>query len=319
MSASEQDDALSAEMRSLVHRGLVYRDDAEFVQGVLPFVREGIERGEAVSVVGPHADAVRQALGAQADAVDFAAGDDWFRVPAWTIASYARLAQRSAARGVGMRAVSEVPWATHTDEQAAEWMRYESLLNHALGGTSAQILCTFDEASAPTVLEGAHCTHPSMTGSYQPKPTWAYLGPDEYAVAHPSPSGAPVPPDAPSMRFGATEIPAVRRATLRWATGAGWDDDAAQELLIAVYEVASNAVEHGGGAGVIHFWSDGSRLCCEVRSSRPVPDVLAGYAPPSTSQERGRGLWLARQICDLVEIRNDGDGATVRLCAARHS
>ena len=44
---------------------------------------------------------------------------------------------------------------------------------------------------------------------------------------------------------------------------------------------------------------------------------LAGRLRPPPTQEGGRGLWLANQLCDLVQIRSRPGRTTVRLRAAR--
>jgi anti-sigma regulatory factor (Ser/Thr protein kinase) len=40
---------------------------------------------------------------------------------------------------------------------------------------------------------------------------------------------------------------------------------------------------------------------------------LAGHLPLPPGRAGGCGLWLARQFCDLVEVRSGVDGTTVRL------
>jgi anti-sigma regulatory factor (Ser/Thr protein kinase) len=303
----------SSDADDLVHHAMVYSSTDDFLAGTVPFVQRGVERGDAVVAVTGHAAELTDALGDDSGEVEVVDQAEWHRVPAWTIASYAKRAQRSALRGAKLRAVSEHTWEGRTADETADWFRYESLLNYALGGTGAEMLCAFDERTGEHVVQMAGSTHPMMRNAGVAKESAEYLDPASYAASYPPPVGPPPPADALTMRFGEAEIPAVRRAALRWAREAGLDPDRASELLIAVYEVASNAVEHGGGVGVGRFWTADRRLLCEVSSARPIDDPLAGYRPPSTTQERGRGLWLARQICERVDIRSGADGATVRL------
>ena len=42
-------------------------------------------------------------------------------------------------------------------------------------------------------------------------------------------------------------------------------------------------------------------------------DPLVGRVKPVPTQVGGRGLWLANQFCDLVQIRSGDDGTAVRL------
>ena len=40
-----------------------------------------------------------------------------------------------------------------------------------------------------------------------------------------------------------------------------------------------------------------------------------GYLPPGDGAAQGRGLWVARQLCDSLEIATDATGTHVRLFA----
>jgi hypothetical protein len=55
-------------------------------------------------------------------------------------------------------------------------------------------------------------------------------------------------------------------------------------------------------------------MMCEVSDTGAgLLDPLAGHLPPDPFAARGRGLWLARQFSDLVELHSDPAGTTVRL------
>ena len=44
-----------------------------------------------------------------------------------------------------------------------------------------------------------------------------------------------------------------------------------------------------------------------------LDDPLPGYIPPEPESPRGYGLWISRQLCDLVELRAEGGVLRVRL------
>lgn len=44
-----------------------------------------------------------------------------------------------------------------------------------------------------------------------------------------------------------------------------------------------------------------------------IEDALVGRARPKLDAPSGRGLWVANQLCDLVQLRSGADGTTVRL------
>ena len=54
------------------HEAMFYRGDADFLAGLLPFVREGLEQDEAVVIAEPRPrlDMLRDALGTDASAVE---------------------------------------------------------------------------------------------------------------------------------------------------------------------------------------------------------------------------------------------------------
>lgn len=86
-------------------------------------------------------------------------------------------------------------------------------------------------------------------------------------------------------------------------------------LSVAAAEVLTNAILYGGGEARLSIWAEGGRIICQVEDAgRGIEDPLVGYRPPG-GRTGGRGLWLARQMVDLLEILPSARGATVRLHA----
>ena len=83
--------------------------------------------------------------------------------------------------------------------------------------------------------------------------------------------------------------------------------------MLAVNEVATNSVRHGGGRGMLRIWQEPDALICEVRDGGRIDDPLAGRRRPGGAQIGGYGLWLANQVCDLVQVRSYADGSAVRV------
>jgi len=90
--------------------------------------------------------------------------------------------------------------------------------------------------------------------------------------------------------------------------------DRAADAALAVAELVANAREHGSPPVRVDAWVDG-RLVIEVHDAgggfeaRPV----WGAHPPAPLGTRGRGLWIVRQLADLVEVGRGPDGALVRM------
>jgi len=123
----------------------------------------------------------------------------------------------------------------------------------------------------------------------------------------------PAPITAASLAYGASGIDQVRRLVEEAATAAGLTSGRRDDLVVAVSEIASNSVRHGGGSGVLRIWSDERALVCQVEDAGYIRDPLAGRVRPAPTAEGGRGLWLANHLCDLVEIRSSERGTVVRM------
>ena len=72
-------------------------------------------------------------------------------------------------------------------------------------------------------------------------------------------------------------------------------------------------MRHGGGRGVLRTWTRPNALVCQVTDRGEVASPLVGRRTPGTYEEDNRGLWLANQLCDLVQLRAPASGSVVRL------
>jgi anti-sigma regulatory factor (Ser/Thr protein kinase) len=137
-----------------------------------------------------------------------------------------------------------------------------------------------------------------------------YYGLD--AIARPFDDELPDPPDdASELSFRRGSLVPLRRFVARLARDLGASRRA--DLVLAVHEVVSNSLRHGGGAGRLLVWRDRNALVCEVRDRGRIDDPLVGRERPAFGRAGGRGLWLANQLCDLVQVRSFPEGSVVRL------
>jgi anti-sigma regulatory factor (Ser/Thr protein kinase) len=109
------------------------------------------------------------------------------------------------------------------------------------------------------------------------------------------------------------EIPEVRVAVRDLAERNGFTERAG-DLALALDEVIANAQEHGTPPIRVDAWADG-RIVVKVSDSGRGFEPLHVWAshPPAPLGTRGRGLWIARQLTDLVEILCGPGGTTVRI------
>ena len=60
-------------------------------------------------------------------------------------------------------------------------------------------------------------------------------------------------------------------------------------------------------------WAEPGEVVCEVDDGGRITDPLAGRSHPHPLDERGRGLWLINELCDLSQLRSGPQGTTVRV------
>jgi anti-sigma regulatory factor (Ser/Thr protein kinase) len=121
-----------------------------------------------------------------------------------------------------------------------------------------------------------------------------------------------VPQPAPHLiRFSAGDLRRVRLETARWAATTGLPSERADDFVIAVSEIATNAVRYGSPEAQLELRGGAANtVLAEVRDTGRW-EVGVG---PKEAEGRGRmGLALARRACDGVDIRTGLTGTTVTL------
>jgi anti-sigma regulatory factor (Ser/Thr protein kinase) len=83
---------------------------------------------------------------------------------------------------------------------------------------------------------------------------------------------------------------------------------------VAAGEVIANAFRHGQPPGRVRIWRDADAVLIRVDSGGPGPEVaVSGFRPPDLAAGSGAGLWVARQIADVVQVETRRDGTTVEM------
>ena len=305
---------------AFVHEAFLYHDSGEFLRGTLEFIRAGVDAGEPVFVVlnAEKIALLREALGEDADRVLFADMADVGANPARIIAAWHDFVDEHGAGGRPIRGIGEPIWAGRSDPELAECHRHESLLNLAFADTpSFRLLCPYDvSALDPAVLEEAARTHPYVSDVESLRESGSYRGLE--AISEPFADELSEPPgSAEAIAFDADSLADVRELVTRRAQDAGLRAERTDALVLAVNEIATNSIRHGGGSGVIRAWEDGGFLLFQVEDAGRIDAPLAGRRQPVLDQPGGRGLWLANRLCDLVQVRTFEDGNVVRIHMAR--
>src|SRR5262249_61547050 len=106
--------------------------------------------------------------------------------------------------------------------------------------------------------------------------------------------------------------PPVRRLVAGPARRAGLAGERAVDLVLAANEIAANTISHTAGSGVLQVWHTPEEIVCQVHDRGEITDPLAGRIRRGPD-DRGHGLWLVNQVCDLVELRSGPAGTTGRI------
>jgi anti-sigma regulatory factor (Ser/Thr protein kinase) len=214
-----------------------------------------------------------------------------------------------------VRGIGEPIWAARTPAELSECQRHEALLNIAFEDSALDfwLLCPYDTtALADDVLHEARRNHPYLLVDGCHGPSSSYPG----AGALAGPFTVPLsdaPAGSPSLSFATGELRAVRSFAAARAEAAGLQPERIADLVLAVDEIAANSIRHGHGAGRLTMWSDADAVYCEVQDRGGLVDPLADRTRADRLAEGGRGLWLANQLCDLVQLRSVPTGTAVRL------
>ena len=217
-----------------------------------------------------------------------------------------------AGRSGPMRGVGEPIWPGRTPDELVECQCHEALLNHAFADAEGfHLLCPYDSAHlGREVIEEAERTHPWVGAAESVR----YRGARRPAAAALRAAAARARPPGRAPRSCGTRSPASARWSPSTRCAAGISEVRAGDLVLATHEVATNSIRHAGGEGVLRVWHDFDTVICEVSDRGRIDKPLAGRARPDLDGRRGGwGLWLANQLCDLVQLRTLPDGSVVRL------
>ncbi|TDB73259.1 ATP-binding protein [Micromonospora sp. KC723] len=121
-----------------------------------------------------------------------------------------------------------------------------------------------------------------------------------------------------AQAFDQAQVTELRHSVGSCAQSAGLGGQRLDDFVLAVNELITNAVRHGGGRGWLRLWRHADTVVCEVTDhgggisaqrlddrSRPAPDTAGGW-----------GLWLARELSDAMEVETRPGGTTVRISAS---
>ncbi|MCC3763489.1 sensor histidine kinase [Glycomyces sp. TRM65418] len=295
------------------HPALYYAGDQEYLDGTIPFIEEAlaVDAPVAVSVPGPNLALLRRALGASAARVQMLDMTEAGANPGRIIPGVLRaFADKHPDRRVHI--IGEPIWASRTAAEYPACAQHEALINHAFTGRDVAILCPYDtDGLDPQVIADSLATHPVLIDGSGRRTSDDY-DPDRIVAEYNRPLEGR-PPSAITREFDRETVDNARWFTTSYGRGAGLAATRLIDLEIAVTELLTNSVCHGGAGGLLSIWTEQDRLVCEVSDAGHITDPLAGRRPVDGDQPYGRGLLLVNQIVDLLRTHTGPRGTTMRF------
>ncbi|MER7209035.1 ATP-binding protein [Streptosporangium sp. NPDC000239] len=126
------------------------------------------------------------------------------------------------------------------------------------------------------------------------------------------PAGAPVA----ELAFCLPDLPDVRDFAAVQAVQGGMARERLADFLVAVNEVATNAVTHGHptAKAVMRIWSTGRTLVVEVHDEgRWTPETPPGETAPAPYATSGMGLWVARMVSSDIKFETGAAGTFITM------
>lgn len=296
------------------HLALLYSSDAEYLAGVSDFLSPALGAREPIvlAVPEPRAALVTQHLGEAAASIEILDIHELGRNPARIIPLMLTLLERHQGRRV--HHIGEPVWPGRSPEEIQEALRHEALINLAWPESSLRVLCPYDAGRLDaSIIRDVQSTHPWLmrAGAVTRNPDF---GGSDFPGGSDDPLPRP-PADAAAMTFGLADLGTVRSLVAQHGERAGLARAKCEDLVIAVNEVASNAIKHGRSEGRLHVWSTARELICQLEDRGHISDRMAGRYRPAVGTNGGLGLWMVNQLCDLVQTRTTPSGTTIRLRA----
>ncbi|MFC7138392.1 MEDS domain-containing protein [Halosimplex aquaticum] len=179
------------------HFALVYEGEEEQYAAAVPFLRQGLERGEkCMYVADEHSletiEAAMRERGIDVDAA-VASGALVFETVQNTYleggsfdadsmeALYEDAIRAATAEHEGLRVVAETDWILEGDVSIEEFMAYESRMNDAFAGAPAIALCQYDlDAFPPEALVDVIRVHPHLIYDTTVCHNFYYTPPEEF-------------------------------------------------------------------------------------------------------------------------------------------
>jgi anti-sigma regulatory factor (Ser/Thr protein kinase) len=316
----------SANAVRLEHAAAFHRSAANLLDQLVPLAEAALRRNEPVATA--LRPATEQALTqriAHSGAVRLWRPDRQDRSPerspdgasGQTVAARWALELRALTSATGRPVTVLNEHASELDGACGRfWTELDAALNVALAELPVRITCFYPELPLHLeIVDGAQHNHPFLLTDGQLRHNPGHHDPRSVLAVRPAaPPPLLGPPDV-RLPFSAWQLHEVRRAVERALDDSGYERERLEDVVLAVNELATNAVEHGTPEAQLSLWTGPGGLLCEIDDGGTLRDPLPGLQAPHPGEPRGRGVWIARQLCDSLHVWTDRHGTHVRVHA----
>jgi anti-sigma regulatory factor (Ser/Thr protein kinase) len=304
------------------HLAVVHHSVEELLDTVAPLLRAAVARGDLVwaAVDDATRDAIERRLGATALALVFGEPAQPYSYSGQTTA--ARRADRLRdAVGSGRAALILSDSATvggpGPDSSVPDcWSVVDASCNLALSGLPVTLICLCDaERTSEDAERFLLWNHPELFVGAIARPNPRYRSPVEVLASTPVPPAPTLGPPSQEQPVanGTTTLRGIRAWTKRHGLEAGLEPVRIEGLVLAVCELVSNSLEHGAGRGTLSWWVRPGRVVAQIHDPGHMNSTTPGLRRPDVRSVRGRGVWMARQLCDVLHLWTTDAGTYARL------
>ena len=304
------------------HLALVHRGVEELLDSLAPLLRAAVSRGDLVwaAVDDATRDAIERRLGASASAlVSGEPGQPYSYSGQTTAARRADRLRDEIGYGRSALILSDAAAVGGPDPGTSApdfWSVVDASSNLALRGLPVTLICLCD---ADRISDDAdrflYWNHPELVAGPTVSPNPRYRTPIEVLASTPAPPAPALGPPSQEQPFanGTTALRGIRAWTRRHGLEAGLEPARIDGLVLAVCELVSNSIEHGAGYGTLSWWIRPGRVVAQIHDPGQMGTITPGLSRPDVRSVRGRGVWLARQLSDVLHLWTTVEGTYARL------
>jgi anti-sigma regulatory factor (Ser/Thr protein kinase) len=299
------------------HVAVLYDSDAQLRNLLLPYLAGALSRREDILLVisVPAERVLRDALGTAADSVQWGGPGLSYERLGRMFGTFGDYLEQRYRAGVPAHVIAG-PDPGISSDRLSQYLRHLSMANEVYAAYECPMLFLWDERRyPPEVMAHVRAVHPLLFDSGGLIINAEYCAPLDYLTANPpSAPAAPIDLDLDVLLDSANGLALLRRRLRSWGAGAALGDRDTDDVVIAVDEIATNALEHGQPPARVQGWSTADAVFIRVddHGRTGIPQTT-GYVRPPTDARRGRGVWMARHLADVLTTHHSPTGTTVAM------